>query len=38
MTESTFSTLRIDGQRLWHSLMNLADIGATPKGAIVAWR
>lgn len=32
MTESTFSTLRIDGQRLWHSLMNLADIGATPKG------
>ena len=26
--------LRIDGQRLWHSLMELAQIGATPKGGV----
>lgn len=32
MTEATCSTLRVDGQRLWRSLMDLADIGATPKG------
>jgi len=25
---------RIDGQRLWASLMNLAEIGATPKGGV----
>lgn len=24
--------LRVDGQRLWDALMNLAEIGATPKG------
>ena len=26
--------LRIDGQRLWESLMELARIGATPKGGV----
>ncbi len=26
--------LRIDGQRLWQSLMTLAEIGATPKGGV----
>ena len=26
--------LRIDGQRLWNSLMALAEIGATPKGGV----
>ncbi len=28
------STLRINGQRLWDSLMELAEIGATPKGGV----
>ena len=28
------STLRINGQRLWDSLMTLAKIGATPKGGV----
>ena len=28
------AALRIDGQRLWHSLMDLARIGATPKGGV----
>ncbi|MGB4059542.1 MAG: Zn-dependent hydrolase [Burkholderiaceae bacterium] len=28
------STLRINGQRLWDSLMELAQIGATPKGGV----
>jgi N-carbamoyl-L-amino-acid hydrolase len=28
------STLRIDGARLWQSLMDLAQIGATPKGGV----
>jgi N-carbamoyl-L-amino-acid hydrolase len=27
------STLRINGQRLWDSLMELAKIGETPKAA-----
>jgi N-carbamoyl-L-amino-acid hydrolase len=27
-------TLRINGQRLWNSLMELAQIGATPKGGV----
>ena len=26
--------LRVDGRRLWHSLMELATIGATPKGGV----
>jgi N-carbamoyl-L-amino-acid hydrolase len=26
--------LRVDGQRLWNSLMELAQIGATPKGGV----
>ena len=26
--------LRIDGERLWASLMELAQIGATPKGGV----
>src|SRR6185437_13135231 len=26
--------IRIDGQRLWRSLMDLAAIGATPKGGV----
>ena len=28
------SALRVDGQRLWQSLMDLAEIGATPKGGV----
>lgn len=28
--------LRINGQRLWDSLMELAQIGATPKAACAA--
>ncbi|SHF36379.1 N-carbamoyl-L-amino-acid hydrolase [Modicisalibacter ilicicola DSM 19980] len=32
MTNSPTSALRIDGQRLWQSLMDLAKLGATPKG------
>ena len=27
-------TLRINGDRLWASLMELAQIGATPKGGV----
>ena len=36
MTTATasLSTLRIDGQRLWGSLQELARIGATPKGGV----
>ena len=30
----TSSALRIDGARLWQSLMDLARIGATPKGGV----
>src|SRR5438093_11796104 len=26
--------LRVDGERLWRSLMELAEIGATPKGGV----
>ena len=28
------ATLRIDGARLWNSLMELAQIGATKKGGV----
>ena len=28
------SNLRIDGKRLWDSLMEMAKIGATPKGGV----
>ena len=28
------ATLRVDGARLWRSLMDLAQIGATPKGGV----
>lgn len=31
---TTPAALRIDGQRLWKSLMDLAQIGATPKGGV----
>jgi N-carbamoyl-L-amino-acid hydrolase len=31
---SADSNLRIDGQRLWDSLMEMAQIGATPKGGV----
>ncbi|WP_426195573.1 Zn-dependent hydrolase [Massilia sp. DWR3-1-1] len=38
MTDSTVSpaaqTARVDGSRLWASLMELAQIGATPKGGV----
>ena len=37
MTDTTatdISTLRINGERLWTSLMVLAQIGATPKGGL----
>jgi N-carbamoyl-L-amino-acid hydrolase len=33
-TAIDISTLRINGQRLWDSLMELATIGATPKGGV----
>ncbi|MEI6735100.1 MAG: Zn-dependent hydrolase [Comamonadaceae bacterium] len=33
-TATDISTLRINGQRLWDSLMELAKIGATPKGGV----
>jgi N-carbamoyl-L-amino-acid hydrolase len=33
-TASEIDTLRIDGARLWKSLMDLAKIGATPKGGV----
>ena len=33
-TEIDISTLRINGQRLWDSLMELAKIGATEKGGV----
>ena len=26
--------LKVDGERLWQSLMDLASIGATPKGGV----
>ena len=31
---STVSGLRVNGERLWQSLMTLAQIGATPKGGV----
>ncbi len=31
---SDISALRINGERLWQSLMDLAQIGATPKGGV----
>ncbi|NDB00493.1 MAG: Zn-dependent hydrolase, partial [Betaproteobacteria bacterium] len=37
MTTATtvdISRLRINGERLWASLMELAQIGATPKGGV----
>jgi N-carbamoyl-L-amino-acid hydrolase len=33
-TAIDISTLRINGERLWASLMELAQIGATPKGGV----
>ena len=33
-TETGIDHLRIDGERLWGSLMELAKIGATPKGGV----
>lgn len=33
-TDPRIDTLRIDGQRLWAALMELAQIGATPKGGV----
>jgi N-carbamoyl-L-amino-acid hydrolase len=33
-TVSRLDELRIDGERLWSSLMELAQIGATPKGGV----
>ncbi|HOE43345.1 MAG TPA: Zn-dependent hydrolase [Rhodoferax sp.] len=33
-TQTEISTLRINGQRLWGSLMELAQIGATAKGGV----
>jgi beta-ureidopropionase / N-carbamoyl-L-amino-acid hydrolase len=32
--KTSIDALRIDGQRLWASLMELAQIGATPKGGV----
>ena len=31
---ASLASLRIDGDRLWQSLMTLAEIGATPKGRV----
>ena len=31
---SADSNLRIDGKRLWDSLMEMAQIGGTPKGGV----
>src|SRR5438128_7527872 len=31
---SATAALRVDGGRLWRSLMELAEIGATPKGGV----
>jgi N-carbamoyl-L-amino-acid hydrolase len=33
-TNTLASGLRVDGARLWHSLMDLAQIGATPRGGV----
>lgn len=33
-TSARIDDLRIDGERLWSSLMELAQIGATPKGGV----
>lgn len=33
-TELDISNLRVNGERLWASLMELAQIGATPKGGV----
>jgi N-carbamoyl-L-amino-acid hydrolase len=33
-TPADIDAVRIDGQRLWRSLMELAQIGATPKGGV----
>ena len=33
-TDSPASSVRVDGARLWRSLMNLAQIGATPRGGV----
>ena len=32
--QTPIDTLSINGQRLWDSLMELAQIGATPKGGV----
>jgi N-carbamoyl-L-amino-acid hydrolase len=34
VTDLDISALRINGERLWGSLMELAEIGATPKGGV----
>jgi N-carbamoyl-L-amino-acid hydrolase len=34
ITSPAMTHLRVDGQRLWDSLMTLATIGATPKGGV----
>ncbi len=34
MTERSFDNLRIDSDRLWRSLMEMAEIGATEKGGV----
>ena len=34
VAEPLVNSLRINGQRLWDSLMRLAAIGATPKGGV----
>ncbi len=33
-TQTDITKLRVNGQRLWHSLMELAQIGATDKGGV----
>ena len=33
-TQPEIDRLRVNGERLWDSLMELAKIGATPKGGV----
>ncbi|MDD4887885.1 MAG: Zn-dependent hydrolase, partial [Thiomonas sp.] len=33
-SQTAADALRVNGERLWQSLMELAQIGATPKGGV----
>ena len=34
VAQNSVANLRVNGKRLWDSLMQLAQIGATPKGGV----